>query len=108
MLDFFVLKQFLIMKPCVYILHSNQLNKYYVGFTTNLEERMVFHKKAESYKFTGKATDWEVFYVIACTSKSQALAIESHIKQMKSKVYIENFLKYPELTKKLLDKCKGS
>ncbi|PWH83761.1 excinuclease ABC subunit C [Algibacter marinivivus] len=95
------------MKPCVYILYSDKLNKYYVGFTTNLEERLVFHKKAEGYKFTGKATDWEVFYVIACKSKSQGLAIESHIKRMKSKVYIENFLKYPELAKKLLDKYKG-
>ena len=94
------------MKPCVYILYSTKLNKYYVGFTSNLEERLVFHKNAESYKFTGKADDWEVFHVIDCESKSQGLAIESHIKRMKSRIYIENFLKYPGLTKKLLNKYK--
>jgi putative endonuclease len=43
-----------------------------------------------------------LFYEISCNSKTQALKIERHIKQMKSSVYISNILKYPEITLKLL------
>ncbi len=31
-------------------------------------------------------------------------AIENHIKRMKSRRYIENLIKYPEIGKKLLEK----
>jgi putative endonuclease len=37
-------------------------------------------------------------------NETQALAIEKHIKNMKSKVYIENLLHYPEISIKLLEK----
>jgi len=39
-----------------------------------------------------------------CENKTQALAIEKHIKSMKSKIYIENLKKYPEMVTKLLIK----
>jgi putative endonuclease len=65
---------------------------------------MEFHKNAASHKFTSKAADWCFFLKISCESKSQALHIEKHIKNMKSKIYIENLTKYPEVLLKLLDK----
>ena len=34
------------------------------------------------------------------------MAIEKHIKNMKSKIYIQNLAKYPEMTQKLLLKLK--
>jgi putative endonuclease len=37
-------------------------------------------------------------------SKKQALQIEKQIKNMKSKVYIQNLKRYPEMTIKLLGK----
>ena len=88
----------------VYILKSEILNRFYTGFTTNLEKRLQFHREAATQKFTGKAADWELFHTIECESKSQALAIEQHIKKMKSKVYILNLKKYPELCRKLLSR----
>jgi hypothetical protein len=39
---------------------------------------------------------WVLFLEITCESKTQGLAIEKHIKKMKSRVYIENLIKYPE------------
>lgn len=83
---------------CVYILHSAYLNRYYIGFTTNFETRLDFHLDSVEYrKFTHNANDWTTFLKIECKSKTQALAIEKHIKKMKSKVYIENLLIYPEI-----------
>ena len=91
---------------CIYILHSVKLNRFYIGYTSNFETRLAFHQNAADYKFTSNANDWIVFLKINCESKSQALQIEQHIKNMKSKIYVENLLKYPEMILKLLDKYK--
>ena len=89
---------------CVYILHSKTLNRYYIGFTTDFETRLEFNRNAASHKFTAKADDWNVFLIIDCQNKLQGLSIEKHIKNMKSKTYIENLKKYPEIIVKLKDK----
>ncbi len=88
----------------VYILYSEKLKKFYTGFTSNLENRLEYHKSALPHKFTAKANDWEIFLTIECESKKQALAIETHIKKMKSKVYIKNLVKYQEMIDKLKHK----
>ena len=91
----------------VYILHSSLLNQFYIGFTSNLEQRLELHlSPTENRKFTAKAKDWTIYFKIECETKTQALAIEKHIKNMKSKVYIENLLRYPEISIKLLEKYK--
>jgi len=88
----------------VYILYSSKLDRYYTGFTTNFDVRLDFHLHAEHHKFTAKADDWELFYKIECASKNQGLQMEKHIKNMKSKKYIQNLLLYPEITQKLLER----
>ena len=62
---------------------------------------MEFHSNSENRKFTHNASDWEIFFEIDCENKNQGLAIEKHIKSMKSKIYIENLTKYPEMIEKL-------
>ena len=92
----------------VYILHSITLNRYYIGFTMDFDARLDFHLNSnEQRKFTHNASDWTTFIKIECQSKKQALEIEKHIKKMKSKVYIENLVRYPEIIVKLLEKYKN-
>ena len=90
--------------PLVYILFSEKLNKFYIGFTTDLEERLQYHQTAETRKFTYNATDWIVFLTIECKSKEQGLAIEKHVKAMKSSIYIRNLKLYPEMIEKLRER----
>ena len=81
------------------------MDKYYIGSTKNdPSERLKLHlnKTFGSKKFTAKASDWKLFYVIECPDFSIAINIESHIKRMKSRKYIENLTVYPEMTNKLL------
>jgi putative endonuclease len=89
---------------CVYILYSEKLDRFYTGYTANLSGRLEFHSNAAIRKYTYRANDWILFYKISCKSKTQALKIERHIKLMKSSVYINNLLKYPEMTVRLLTK----
>ena len=88
----------------VYILHSATLNRFYIGETTNLAQRIEFHQNSLPHKFTAKAKDWEIQFVLECQSKVQAEKIEKHIKKMKSKTYNNNLIKYPEISQKLLQK----
>jgi len=86
----------------VYILYSPLIDKYYIGQTSDLEQRLKEHKSKYYCKaFTKKCNDWELFISIKCASRSQARKIESHIKKMKSKQYVFNLRKYPEIISKL-------
>ncbi len=90
-----------------YILYSPKADKYYIG-STRLDPTIRLERHLEEYygnsKFTTQANDWVLFHTIECHSFGQALKIEKHIKQMKSKIYLQNLLKYPEISIKLLEK----
>ena len=51
--------------------------------------------------YTFKAADWVIFLLIPCESREQAIYVEKSIKKMKSRKYIGNLLKYPEMINKL-------
>jgi putative endonuclease len=89
----------------VYIIYSRLLDKYYIGYTEDLELRISQHNQGHySDSYTKISDDWQLFYLINCDSKNQAIKIETHIKKMKSKIYLENLKKYPEIGLKLLEK----
>ena len=90
---------------CVYILYSNQLDKFYIGSCKALGARIKQHQENEYSKcFTTKANDWELFYSIDNLGYQQARKIEAHIKRMRSKTYILNLKQYTDIMNKLKDK----
>ena len=93
------------MQPCVYIIYSKKLDKYYIGETSDLEKRLEEHKiNFYEKSYTSKAKDWILFFKIVCKTKTQAIKIEKHIKSMKSIFYIHNLKNYPEIADKLKGK----
>lgn len=48
--------------------------------------------------------DWQLFLLLKNLSCGQAHSIESHIKKMKSKVYIQNLAKYHDMVTKLIER----
>ena len=96
---------FNVMRYFVYILYSPSGDRFYTGSTRiPVDERLERHLTHYygSSKFTSRYSDWEVFHTITCKSYSQALAIEKHIKRMKSQTYIKNLKMYPKITENLL------
>ena len=90
---------------CVYIIHSISLDRYYVGETKDIEERLEQHNSGfYNSAFTRKAKDWTLYFYLECNSRTQARKIEAHIKNMKSKKYIQDLKKYPDIALKLLNK----
>ena len=90
----------------VYILYSPDRDMHYIGSCKDLAIRLQQHRE-KFYKnsFTSTGT-WELFHSIEDLSYRQAREIESHIKRMKSRIYLSNLKKYPEIAEKLKEKYK--
>ena len=71
-----------------YIIYSPILNKYYIGYTENLEVRLEQHNTGIS-TFTSKANDWRLVYSEQFPTRELAKAREMEIKKKKSRKYIE-------------------
>ena len=87
----------------VYILYSSKRDIFYIGATeSSPEERLKKHvEKYYPGNFTTTTNDWELFYRLECENMHQALLIEKHIKKMKSRKYLDNINKFPEISEKL-------
>ncbi|WP_394354496.1 GIY-YIG nuclease family protein [Euzebyella saccharophila] len=89
----------------VYVIQSEKTQGYYIGETANLETRLNWHNNVElNIGVTRKSIPWRYHFTLQVPIRTIALRIEKHIKKMKSKVYLENLSKYPEISKRLLKK----
>jgi putative endonuclease len=86
-----------------YILYSASLDRYYIGYTSNINERLKLHNSSHFgvKSYTSRSADWEIFLEIPCETIEQAVFIEAWIKKMKSRKYLKNLKKYPELVEKI-------
>ncbi len=67
-----------------YILYSTSIDKYYVGHTSDLPERLRKHNTNHK-GFTGKTSDWKIVYSEQFATKSEAFAREREVKAWKSR-----------------------
>jgi putative endonuclease len=72
----------------VYILFSEKLNRYYIGQTQDLTERLRKHRFSKDH-YTGKADDWVLKYKEEYSNREDAISRECLIKSKKSRKYIE-------------------
>jgi len=79
------------MKYFFYILFSQKLNRYYIGHTSNLTERLKKHNTNHK-GFTGKKDDWKIVYSEEYHSKSEAYARERQVKKWKSRNAMERLI----------------
>ncbi|HLP64534.1 GIY-YIG nuclease family protein [Flavobacterium sp.] len=79
------------MEFIVYVLFSSTKNRFYIGFTSNLEERIIRHNQ-KSKGFTGNTNDWKVVYTENYSSKEEALKRELQIKSWKSRIKIQELI----------------
>ena len=88
----------------LYIIFSESLNTYYTGETSNLNERLEKHNK-HYYKggFSKIAEDWRVVLSKRCKHRGEALYLESFIKRMKSKKFIQKIIKNPKILDDILN-----
>ena len=76
----------------VYILYSESLNRYYTGYTKDVQKRLDQHNAGRTPS-TKSGRPWIVAYTESFWDKSLASAREAEIKRMKSRHYIESLIK---------------
>jgi putative endonuclease len=71
----------------VYILFSESLDRYYVGYTNDLNRRLAEHNRKKG-KYTDTGIPWILVYSEVYDLKNQAIEREKFIKSRKSNSFI--------------------
>lgn len=71
-----------------YILKSKKNGKYYIGYTSNLEERLKLHNSNKNLA-TKNLGPWDLFYFEEFKNEVEAIKKEKQIKSWKSRKMIE-------------------
>ena len=88
------------MKYCVYLLISSHKRRYitYVGYTNNINKRLLLHNTSKGAKFT-RGKKWKVIYKKSYDNKSDAMKNEYLLKN--------NIKKRLDIKKKFIVKYKN-
>ena len=76
----------------VYILFSTKLNRYYVGYTNNMQRRISEHNRKKG-KYTDAGIPWVVVYSEQFQTRRAAMGREAFIKSKKPVDFIESLIK---------------
>ena len=64
----------------VYVLYSDSHNKIYIGYTSNIEQRVLSHNELGKKGWTFKYRPWRVVMVESYDTKSEAMKREKQLK----------------------------
>jgi len=76
----------------VYVLYSVKYDKIYIGFTTNLEQRILSHNELGKRGWTMKFRPWSLIHTEEFETRQQALLREKELKSGKGREWIWNEL----------------
>ena len=78
----------------VYVLYSEKFDRLYIGFTSNLENRLLSHNYLSKKGFTTKFRPWKLLHSEKFESKKEAMAREKQLKSGQGRQWIrENLLR---------------
>ena len=77
----------------VYVLFSKEFNKIYIGFTSDLEKRLIAHNHPKNKGWTKKYSPWEVVYTETFDHKEEAVIREKQLKSAKGREFVWSVIK---------------
>lgn len=75
----------------LYILRSESISRYYIGITSDVNERLKRHL-SDHTGYTAKSKDWKVVHLEEFSTKTEVLAREKQLKKWKSAVRIKEMI----------------
>ena len=73
----------------VYIIFSDTINKFYVGSTQDLNQRIYQHNTKKG-KFTDKGIPWKLIHAIEVLDRSTAVQLEKKIKKRGARRFLND------------------
>ena len=92
----------------VYILYAPDYNKYYVGQTQDIEQRLLTHNELSQNSYTAKYRPWELKVYLSVPTRAAAIAMERHIKSKKRRAFLEAVIDSKNLREKLIEEFSGA
>ena len=76
----------------VYVLYSKDFDKIYIGYTSNLEQRLLSHNTLSKKGWTVRFRPWQLAYKEIFDSKQEAMKREKQLKSQKGREWIRKKL----------------
>ncbi|MFN4234742.1 MAG: GIY-YIG nuclease family protein [Bacteroidia bacterium] len=73
----------------VYVLYSETYNKHYIGFTSDLENRIKSHNELATKGYTVKYRPWKLIYSEEYLDKKEAMTREKFLKSGQGRTFIK-------------------
>ncbi len=77
----------------VYVLYSKSYDKIYIGFTSNLEQRLLSHNELGKKGWTIKFRPWQLIHTEVFQLKSDAMKREKQLKTATGRNFIWSLIK---------------
>jgi len=75
-----------------YVLYSEKHDKIYIGYTSNLQQRLISHNELATKGWTIKFRPWKLIYKEEYETKSEAMKREKQLKSYKGRTFIRNLI----------------
>ena len=76
----------------VYALYSEKYDKIYIGYTSDLDQRLLSHNHEKNRGYTGRYRPWRLLYSEAIAGKSAALVREKELKSYRGREYLRSLI----------------
>ena len=73
----------------VYILESINFEKNYIGFTSDIDKRIVAHNHPQNKGWTARFMPWKIIYTETFETKQEAMTREKQLKSAKGREFIK-------------------
>jgi putative endonuclease len=76
----------------VYVLYSENFDKIYIGYTQNLEQRLISHNELGTKGWTISFRPWKLVHKEEFETKEKAMLREKYLKSGKGREWIHSVL----------------
>ena len=73
---------------CVYVLYSERFEKIYIGYTSDLDARLISHNVMAKKGYTVRYRPWKVIHTENLSTKKEALVRERQLKSAAGREFI--------------------
>ena len=75
-----------------YVLYSPPSDKIYIGFTSDLSNRLLAHNDSRNTGWSSRYQPWELLYSEEYSTKSEAMAREKQLKTYRGRAFIRGII----------------
>ncbi len=76
----------------VYVLYSESYKKIYIGYTSDIQNRLIAHNHPGNKGWTKKFQPWKIIYQETYENKFEAMIREKQLKSAKGREFIKTFI----------------